>query len=185
DGQYAAIGIQGYNQNLDVFRVSDGTLIGNRITAHNNGTAALAFSPDGQLLASGGWDGTAKLWHLPDMTLLRTLNGGVGYRARVLALAFLDDGQTLALGGQAGVSLFRVSDGAPLGTLSGVATRSLAVSPDKQMLAAGFNAIDQYGQCTDCSIKLWRVSDGALVKTIPGINDGVVCLAFSPDQQYI
>ena len=185
DGKYAAMGIQAYNQNLDVFTVSDGVLIGGRITAHNNGTAALAFSPDSQLLASGGWDGTAKIWHLPDMTLLRTINSGVGYRPRVLALAFLDYGQTLALGGQGGVSLFRIADGALVQTLTGVATRSLAVSPDQQTLASGSNAIDQYGQCTDCSIKLWRVTDGALVGTLPGINDGVVSLAFSPDRQYI
>jgi len=186
DGQYAAIGIQAFNQNLDVFRVSDGALIGGRISAHNNGTVALAFSPDGQLLASGGNDGTAKLWHIPDMTLIRTLNGGVGYRARVLALAFLDNGQTLALGGQAGVALFRVADGALVQDLSeAVSTRSLAVSPDKQTLAAGSNAIDQYGQCTDCSIKFWRAADGVFLRFIEGNNNGVISLAFSPDQQVI
>src|SRR6266481_5755913 len=75
DGQFAAIGIQAYNQNLDLFRVSDGALIRGRITAHNNGTTSVAISPNGQLLASGGRDGTAKIWSLPDMTLVRTLNG--------------------------------------------------------------------------------------------------------------
>lgn len=186
DGQYAAIGIQAFNQNLDVFRVSDGALIGGRISAHNNGTVALAFSPDSQLLASGGNDGTAKLWHMPDMTLIRTLNGGVGYRARIRALAFLDNGQTLALGGQAGVALFRVADGALVQDLSeAVSTRTLAVSPDKQTLAAGSIAIDQYGQCTDCSIKFWRAADGAFLRFIEGNNNGVISLAFSPDQQVI
>jgi WD40 repeat protein len=186
DGQYAALGIQGFNQNLNLFNAQTGAVIQRRITAHNNGTTALSFSPDSQLLASGGADGTGKLWHLPDMTLLRTLNGGVGYRARIFAVAFSNDGQLLALGGQAGVLIFNVADGSLVQALSPVvSTRSLASSPDGQILAAGSNAIDQYGQCTDCTIKMWRWSDGALLNTIASGNNGIIALAFAPDQQVI
>ena len=186
DGQYVAVGIQAFNQNLHLFSAPTGALIQGRISAHNNGTTSVAFSPDSQSLASGGRDGTAKLWHLPDMTLLQTLNGGVGYRARIFAVAFSNDGQLLALGGQAGVLLFRVADGALVQTFSpAVSTLCLAFSPDGQILAAGSNAIDQQGQCSDCSIKMWRVSDGALLRTIDGGNNGIIAIAFSPDQQVI
>lgn len=186
DGQFAAIGIQAFNQNLDLFRVADGVLIKGRITAHGNGTTSVAFSPDGQLLASGGRDGTAKIWHLPEMTLVRTLNGGVGYQARVFAVLFSQDGQILAVGGQGGVQLFRVSDGTLIRSLNGASsTLSLAISPDDELIAAGSNATDQYGQCTDCSIKTWRISDGALLQTIDGNNNGIISIAFSPDQEAI
>ena len=186
DGQLAAIGIQAYNQNLDLFRVGDGALIRGRITAHNNGTTSVAISPDGQLLASGGRDGTAKIWHLPDMTLVRTFNGGVGYQARVFAVRFSLDGQILAVGGQGGVQLFRVSDGTLIQALNGASsTLSLAISPDDQFIAAGSNATDQQGQCTDCSIKTWRISDGALLQTIDGNNNGIISVDFSPDQPLI
>ena len=47
DGQFAAIGIQAFNQNLDLFRVDDATLIRGRITAHSNGTTSVAFPPTG------------------------------------------------------------------------------------------------------------------------------------------
>lgn len=185
DGQYAAIGLQAYNQNLDLFR-TDGTLVAGRITAHSNGTTSVAFSPDGQILASGGRDGTAKLWHVPDMTLLRTMNSGSGYRPRIFAVAFSPNGQLLAIGGQGGVLIFRVSDGALVATPSGASsTVSLAFSSNGQILAAGSNATDQYGQCADCSIKLWRMSDGALIRTIDGNNNGILSIAFSPDQEYI
>ena len=186
DGQYVAIGLQSFNENLDLFRASDGALIAGRIGAHSNGTTSVVFSPDGQLLATGGRDGTAKLWHVPDMTLLQTLNGGVGYRARVFAVSFSPDGKLLAVGGQGGVLLFRVSDGALVETPTGASsTKSLAFSPDGQILAAGSDATDQYGQCTDCSVKSWRVSDGAPLPSIDGNNSGILSIDFSPDQQLI
>jgi WD40 repeat protein len=185
DGQFAAIGIQAYNQNLDLFRVSDGALIRGRITAHNNGTTSVAFSPDGQFLASGGRDGTAKLWHLPDMTLVRTFNEAPGYQPRVFAVLFSEDGQILAVGGQGGVQLFRVSDGNLLGPLTGASSiLCLALSPDARFISAGSNATDQNWECTDCSIKTWRISDGALLQTIDG-NSGIISIAYSPDQEVI
>lgn len=72
--------------------MSDGTRLAGTFSPHNNGVTCLAFSPSGELLASGGMDGTVKLWHLPDMTLVRTLNGGNGYRPRVFATLFSKDG---------------------------------------------------------------------------------------------
>jgi WD40 repeat protein len=182
DGKLAALGIQAFNRNLFLFRVADGAKLAGPISAHNNGTSCVAFSPNGQFLASGGSDGTVKLWHLPDMTLIRTLNGGVGYRPRVLAVLFSKDSSTIILGGQGGVLQYRVSDGKLLRQLTSVSTRSAALSPDGTILASGSNRMDQYSQCTDCTIKLWRVADGALIRTIPGNNNGVVSLAFSPDQ---
>ena len=186
DGQYAAIGIQAYNQNLDVFRVADGALLAGRITAHSNGTTSVTFSPDGQLLATGGRDGTAKLWHLPDMTLLRTLNGGAGYRPRVFAVAFTRDGSMLAVGGQGGVVLYRVADGELVRELVGAAsTRTLTISPDNQFLANGTDLIDQQGQCADCAVKTWRIADGSLLQVIDAENNSPVSIAYSPDGRVI
>jgi WD40 repeat protein len=40
----------------------------------NGGAAPVVFSPNGDLLATGGRDGTVKLWKLPDLTLVRTFS---------------------------------------------------------------------------------------------------------------
>jgi WD40 repeat protein len=183
DGTLAALGIQAFNQNLFLFRVADGVKLAGPISAHNNGTTSVAFSPDGQFLVSAGRDGTAKLWHLPDMRLVRTYNAGTGYRPRIFAVLFTKDGSMLVLGGQGGVQVFRVSDGQLLAQLTTVATISLAFSPDGMTLASGSDRVDQYGQCTDCTIKMWRWANGTLSsRTIPGNNNAVTSLAFSPDQ---
>jgi len=182
DGKLAAIGIQSTNQNLFVFRVADGVKLAGPIGAHSNGTTTVAFSPNGQFLASGGRDGTAKLWRVSDMALIRTFNGGVGYRPRVFAVVFSKDGSALGVGGQGGVLAFWVNTGQLARQLTTVSTISLALSPDGTMLASGSNAIDQYGQCTDCTIKLFRTTDCALIRTISGNNNGVTSLAFSPDR---
>jgi WD40 repeat protein len=186
DGQYAAVGIQGYNQNLDLFRVADGTLIAGRITAHSNGTTSVMFSPDGQLLATGGRDGTGKLWHVPDMTLLRTLNGGVGYRPRIFGVAFTRDGSMVALGGQGGIVLYRVADGELVREFVGAnSTRTLTISPDNQFLVSSSNQIDQQGQCTDCALKVWRIADGALLQVIDSVDNYAISIACSPDSRVI
>jgi WD40 repeat protein len=179
DGKLAALGVQAFNRNLFVFRVADGVQIGGAISAHNNGTNSVAFSPKGDLLATGGSDGTVKIWRVKDMTLLRTLDGGVGYRPRVFAVVFSKDGSILAVGGQGGVLQYRVADGQLLRQLTSVTTLSLALSPDGNMLASGSDEIGQSGQCTDCTIKGWLMASGAVLGNIPSNNNGVTSLAFS------
>jgi WD40 repeat protein len=74
------------------------------IPAHQGGVVALAFAPDGQLLASAGRDTLVKLWKVADgkpVAVLGKSRGGQ-FRDWIHAVAFSADGHWLAAGDMAG-----------------------------------------------------------------------------------
>ena|GEM_PF-3245629 len=86
------------------------------------------------------------------------------------------DGTLLAAAGP-GLSLWRTSSGRRVGTLlpEHEQTAEVAFSPTGEFIASVTRDID-----TGTAIKLWRTSDGSLVKAFPS-QAGDRALAFSPD----
>ncbi|MFZ1218958.1 MAG: WD40 repeat domain-containing protein [Chthoniobacterales bacterium] len=183
DGQYCAIGVQAFNQNLNFFRVSDGFRTV-PTDAHSNGTTTAQFSPDGQFVATGGRDGTVKLWSVPDFTLQHTFLGAAGYSARIFSLVFSADGQYLAVGGQGGLIILQISTAKVVQRLveASETVQSVALSANGSTLAGGFFT-SQDGVVYN--VKLWRFSDGALLKTIPASDQPINSVAFQPDARVI
>lgn len=78
------------------------------LAAHSGGARAVVFAGD-DLLLTGGADGRIRVWQLPAVQPLATLNGHLG---DVFVLRVSPDGQVLASGARDGtVRLWRLSDG--------------------------------------------------------------------------
>lgn len=68
-------------------------------SAGNNQIETVAFSPDGQLLVTGGDSDPTKIWDVSDRTDLRLAATLTDRGSWILAAAFSPDGQSLATAG--------------------------------------------------------------------------------------
>ncbi|HNQ89096.1 MAG TPA: WD40 repeat domain-containing protein [Verrucomicrobiota bacterium] len=158
------------------WQVGDGalrsTLPGDTGPTQGCGMAFVDFSPDRSLGLVGSRDGSVNLWRLSDATLVQRF---AGHSDQVWALAYSPDGSSIATAHVNGaVRLWRASDGRWLRDCAGHknAAQAIAFSPDGTILVSG-----------DCSsIKLWRVSDASLLRTLEG---GAYSMAVSPDGRYL
>jgi WD40 repeat protein len=133
---------------------------------------AVAFSPNGSLLAAGGSSGVISIFDAATGNPAGTLRG---HKLWVRCLAFSPDGNLLASGGEDGyVKIWHVSTGIEIRHLPKQyqAIRDLCFSPNGQTVAvAGL----------DGDVKLWNVSDGEQISTFPGHSGGAGAVVFSAD----
>ncbi len=140
---------------------------------------AVAFSPDGSLLATSGYREVV-LWSTADGQLVRRITN---LAERPHDIEFTANGQQLAVAagtpGQMGeVKLFNVADGALVGDLFTTDDEVFAVafSPDGTRLAAA---------CADRSVRLFDVATRQQQKLIEDHADWVMDVAWSPDGKKI
>jgi WD40 repeat protein len=100
---------------------NEGTCDPRRIMTHGSPVTALAFRPDGKVLATVGGDSPVRLWYAEAGQVRSTLLGRVeGVTGSVCALAFHPDGSRVATGNRdMKVYVWDVNGVAPLQTFSG------------------------------------------------------------------
>lgn len=182
DGRILALLHRG--ETVKVWNLETGTLLYD-LPVQGGEAGALFLSPNGRYLAVWVWDGSGgsiiSAYRVEDGARLQS----TAWEGERPSLRFSPEGETLALGvPEAGwpaqsIHLFRTRDGAPLATIAddeALHIAAAAFSPDGQTLATG--ALPRL-------IRIWRVSDGALLRSIEAHLDEVVSLAFSPDGVYL
>lgn len=177
----AATGVAGLAGVARVFNVADGacTL---ELGEHTDILYDAEFSPDGEWLATAGYDRVIRLWRVSDGSLVRSIDV---HKGAVFDLAWHPSGKVLAsASADETVKLWRVSDGMRLDTLNQPQGEMLAVrfTPDGQhILAAG----------GDKRIHAWRF----VTRDAPGLNpvvhsrfaheSGVHAIAITPDGRHL
>ncbi len=133
--------------------------------------SAFAFSPNGELLAIGGFDGKLELWQILGNSLLQTWQA---HSKKVFKLTFSPDGTMLAstCTDDKTTRLWQIADGRLLHTFKG--GWSAAFSPDSKLLATA----DSYGP-----VQLYRLNDGKSIQILDRAR--FARLAFSPTKKLL
>lgn len=155
-----------------IWQVSSGD---NLFISEVGGTTDVAFSPNGELLATVssvpssefGVLATVRVFRASDGTLLRVLDANTDSSYR--EIAFSPDGALLAATTSNGLKLWRVSDWSLVRVLPRYSP--FVFSPNGRLIAS-----------TDgSSVRVFRVSDGMLLRVLTGHQGAVRSVAFTPD----
>lgn len=145
------------------------------LKGHAGDVSSIAFSPDGQLLASGSNDRTIRLWDIETGAALQTMEE---HSSIVHCVAFAPNKQHIAsASSDKTVRLWNVNSGI-VRTLKGHSdtVSSVAFSPDGQQLASA---------SWDRTVRLWELKNETTLKILRGHFALITTVAFSPDSQQL
>lgn len=139
----------------------------------NDGLDLVAFSPNGDTLASVDSDGQIMLWDMASGQVRVTLPNPL--KSLVSGIVFSPDSNTLASVSDSSIRLWDAASGDIRLTLpESVLVTDPMFSPDGKTLAA---------VAPDGSVTLWNSQSGSTTQILTGHQNGVNAIAFSPDSK--
>ncbi len=176
-GQRLALGGRGGAASVMFCDTAHGKELGTLDTGHSLMCRSAAFSPDGRRLATGGDEGTVRVW---DVEQKRALVACQGHERPVNGLAFSPDGRLLASAGEdAKVILWDPATGTEARTLLHAGpVKGLSFSPDGRRLAT---CCERSPREERGAVRVWEVTTGRELLGLRGHDLVVTCVSFSPD----
>jgi WD40 repeat protein len=148
-------------------------ILGNKKSWHSSKVLALALSPDGKTLISGGADKIVKIWQLNSQSDPLMLTG---YSTAINSIAISSDSQYFVAGGlEPHLRIRSLKTGKLTRSINNNSkVTSLVFSPDSETLAVGSE---------DKMLRLWHLKTGQEIWTFRGHSERVSDVVFTPDGQ--
>lgn len=178
DGQTLAVGSGPASRFGDVklFNTKDGSLIRDFGEIHSDTVLDIAFTPDGQQLASCGADKLVRIFELSSGKQRLALEG---HTHHVLSVAWQDSGRVLASASADGtIKIWDNITGEQQRTVAGFGkeiTSVAFVGQTSQLLAT----------CADNSLRLVEATNGQTVRNFAGSASALYALCLTPDNKQV